>query len=113
MSDDERPGFPQLGDLLQTAQRMQQEIGRVQQQLATKTVEGSAGGGMVIATVNGRQQLVSIHVEPQIVDPQEIEMLQDLIVAATNQALSKAAEMTREELAAVTGGLPIKIPGLL
>ena len=104
---------PNIGDLLQTAQRMQEEIGRIQQELATKTVEGSAGGGMVVATVNGKQQLVAIRFDKEIVDPSDIEMLQDLVVAAVNQGLSKAQDLQQEELSKLTGGLPISLPGML
>lgn len=105
--------MPNFGDILQTAQRMQQELARVQEQLAQTTVEGSAGGGMVVATVNGRQQLVSISIEREMIDPAEQEMLQDLVVAAVNQALSKAQELAQQEMSKITGGLPIKLPGLL
>ena len=100
-----------LGNLLQTAQRMQKEIGRVQESLAKMTVEGSAGGGMVVVVANGRQQVLSVRMEPAIVDPSEVEMLQDLVVAAANQALAKAAELAQQEMAKVTGGM-INIPGL-
>ncbi|MFH1129784.1 MAG: YbaB/EbfC family nucleoid-associated protein [Pseudomonadota bacterium] len=109
MSDDTPPN---LNDLLQSAQKMQEQLGRVQAQLAKKTVEGSAGGGMVVVVVNGRQQLVSVRIDRQIVDPEDIEMLQDLVVAATNQALSKATELAQQEFAQVSGGFAIKIPGL-
>ena len=98
---------PNLKDVLQTAQRMQQELARVQQELASQVVEGSSGGGMVVAKVNGRSQLVSISFEQEIVDANEVEMLQDLVVAAVNQALSKASELAQREMSQVTGGLPI------
>jgi DNA-binding YbaB/EbfC family protein len=101
-----------LTDLIQTAQKMQQELGKVQQELADKTVEGSAGGGMVVAVANGRQQLVSIHIEEEVVDPQEIEMLQDLVLAAVNQALSNAAELAQQEMARATGQMNLNITGL-
>ncbi|MCA9670981.1 MAG: YbaB/EbfC family nucleoid-associated protein [Myxococcales bacterium] len=105
-------GMPNLGDLLQSAQRMQQEMSRVQDELAKKTVDGSAGGGMVIARVNGKQQVLSVTIEKAIVDPDEIEMLQDLVVAAVNQALAKASEMAQDEMSKITGGMMLKVPGL-
>jgi hypothetical protein len=79
--------------------------------MATKTVEASSGGGMVSVTVNGRQEVLSIKIEPEVVNPEDVEMLQDLIQAAVNDALRKAQEMVSQEMAKVTGGL--KIPGLL
>jgi len=110
MSDGTGPSFQ---DLLQTAQRMQQELARVQSELAHKTVEGSAGGGMVVAVVNGRQQLVSLRIEQQVVDPNDVPMLQDLVVAAVNQALAKASELAQQEMAKVTGQVNLKLTGLL
>jgi len=109
--ENEQGGVPDLGNLLQTAQKMQEELGRVQGELAKKIVEGSAGGGMVVARANGRQQLVSISFEKEIVDPDETEMLQDLVVAAVNQALSKAADMAQQEMGKITGGM-LNIPGM-
>jgi len=99
-----------IQDLMKQAQRMQQEMMRIQQELATKTVEASSGGGMVTVVVNGRQELVSISIEPNVVDPDDLEMLQDLIMAAVNEGLAKSQEMVKEEMAKVTGGL--SIPGL-
>jgi nucleoid-associated protein EbfC len=110
MSDGTAPTFQEL---LQTAQKMQQEINKVQTELSQKTVEGSAGGGMVVAVANGRQQLLSLRIEKEVVDPNEIAMLQDLIVAAVNQALVKAAELAQQEMARVTGQINLKITGLL
>lgn len=101
-----------FSELIQTAQKVQQELGKIQQELADKTVEGSAGGGMVVAVANGRQQLVSIHIEKEVVDPQEIGMLQDLVVAAVNQALAKAAELAQQEMARATGQMNLNITGL-
>jgi DNA-binding YbaB/EbfC family protein len=103
---------PTFQDLLQTAQRMQQELSRVQSELAQKRVEGSAGGGMVTAVANGRQQLISLQIEKEVVDPSDIAMLQDLVVAAVNQALAKAAELAQQEMARVTGQVNLKLPGL-
>jgi hypothetical protein len=104
---------PSFQELLQTAQRMQQEIGKVQTELAQRRVEGSAGGGMVVAVANGRQQLLAVKIEREVVDPNEIPMLQDLVVAAVNQALAKAAEVAQQEMSKVTGQMNLKITGLL
>jgi nucleoid-associated protein EbfC len=101
-----------MEDLFKTVQQAQQELGRVQAELSKKTVEGSAGGGMVKAVVNGRQQLVSLHIEDDVATGGDTEMLQDLIVAAVNQALSKAAELAQEDFSQIAGGLSMKIPGL-
>ena len=109
MSDGSGPSFQ---DLLQTAQRVQAELARVQAELAQKSVEGSAGGGMVVATANGRQQLLAVRIEREVVDPNEIPMLQDLVVAAVNQALAKAAELAQQEMAKVTGGMNLNLGGL-
>ena len=105
-------GPQKLQDLLATAQRMQQEIGRIQEGLSKKVVEGSAGGGMVVAVANGKQELVSITIEKEIIVPDEGEMLQDLVVAAVNQAMRAAATLAQEEMSKVAGGIPFKIPGI-
>jgi len=84
---------------------------KLQEELAEKTVESSSGGGMVKVTANGRQQIVSIQVEKEVVDPDDVEMLQDLILAAVNDALAKAQEMVSSEMSKLTGGL--NIPGLM
>ncbi|MBN1883088.1 MAG: YbaB/EbfC family nucleoid-associated protein [Deltaproteobacteria bacterium] len=99
-----------IQDLMKQAQRMQQEMMRIQQELAMKTVEASSGGGMVTVVINGRQELMSISIEPSVVDPDDVEMLQDLIMAAVNEGLAKSQDMVKDEMAKVTGGL--SIPGL-
>ncbi len=101
-----------LRQLLDTAQRVQQEMAQAQDRLGRLTVEGSAGGGMVLVTANGRQQITSIRIEAQMLDPADVEMLQDLVMAATNAALTKAATAAQEEMSKVTGGLNLQIPGL-
>ncbi|NIR48790.1 YbaB/EbfC family nucleoid-associated protein [candidate division KSB1 bacterium] len=106
---------PGMGDLLKQAQKMQEKLQKVQDQLADLTVEGSAGGGMVTAVANGKQEIVEIHIDKQVVDPDDVEMLEDLVVAAVNQALEKAQEMASQEMGKAAGGmLPggMKIPGL-
>ncbi|MBW2734996.1 MAG: YbaB/EbfC family nucleoid-associated protein [Deltaproteobacteria bacterium] len=104
--------MPNFGDLLQSAQQMQQNLARIQQELERKAVEGSAGGGMVKATVNGRHQVLKIEIEKGIVDPDDVGMLEDLVVAAINQAMTKATEVAKEQLSEATGGLPMNIPGI-
>jgi|SRR5512137_609843 nucleoid-associated protein EbfC len=100
---------------MQQIKVLQEKMAKIQEELATKTVESSAGGGMVTAVMNGRQELVSLKLEPQVVDPQDIEMLQDLIVAAVNDALRKAQELAASDMGKLAGGLNIpglKLPGL-
>jgi nucleoid-associated protein EbfC len=100
---------------MQQIKVLQEKMAKVQEELATKTVESSAGGGMVTAVMNGRQELVSLKLEPQVVDPEDIEMLQDLIVAAVNDALRKAQELAATDMGKLAGGLNIpglKLPGL-
>ena len=99
-----------LGNLMKQAQKMQEQMMRVQEELAAKTVEATAGGGMVTVVVNGKHELVSLKVEREVVDPDDIEMLQDLVVAAVNEGVRRAQEMAAEEMSKVTGG--INIPGL-
>lgn len=99
-----------FGKLMKQAQKMQEQMMRVQEELAAKTVEATAGGGMVTVVVNGKHELVSLKVEREVVDPDDIEMLQDLVVAAVNEGVRRAQEMAAEEMSKVTGG--INIPGL-
>jgi DNA-binding YbaB/EbfC family protein len=90
--------------------QMQQDMARVQAELETATVEGSAGGGVVTAMVTGKQQLVSLTIDPSAVDPEDVDMLQDLVVAAVNDALKASVQLAEQKMGAVTAGL--KIPGL-
>ena len=99
-----------LGNIMKQAQKMQAQIAKVQEELADKTVEASAGGGMVTVVVNGKQEVLSIKIEPEVIDVQDTEMLQDLVVAAVNEGLRKSQEMVAEEMKKITGGL--QIPGL-
>jgi len=92
------------------AQQMQQEMLRIQTELETLTVDGSAGGGVVTAVVTGKQGLVSVTIDPSAVDPSDVDMLQDLIVAAVNDALRSSRTVAEEKMAAVTGGL--RLPGM-
>ena len=101
-----------FGNMMKQIKLLQQKMQKIQEELAEKTVEGSAGGGMVTAVVNGKQELLGIKIDKEVVDPDDVEMLQDLIVAAVNQALKKSQEMMNEEMSKLTGGLGINIPGL-
>jgi len=99
-----------LGNLMREAQRLQAEMAKAQEAAKQKTVEASAGGGMVSVVANGAGQIVSIRIDREVVNPEDVEMLQDLIVAACNEALRRASEMVSEEVSKLTGGL--QIPGL-
>ena len=99
-----------FGNLIKQAQQIQAKMARLQEELAQKTVEASAGGGMVTVVVNGRHELVSIRIEKDVVNPEDVEMLQDLVVAAVNEGIRKAQEMASTEMSKLTGG--INIPGL-
>ena len=99
-----------FGDMLKQAQKLQADMLKMQEEAGKKTVEAAAGGGMVTAVVNGKQQLVSIRLEKEVVDPEDVEMLQDLIVAAVNEGIKKSQALVAGEMGKLTGGM--KIPGL-
>ena len=99
-----------MANLQRMAQQMQQEMVRVQSELAETTIDGSAGGGVVRATVTGKQELLSVTIDPGAVDPDDVEMLQDLVVAAVNDALRASRELAESKMAALTGGL--RLPGM-
>ena len=98
-----------FGNLAKMAQQMQAEMARVQSELEAMQLEGTAGGGAVTATVTGKQELVSIRIDRDVVDPDDVEMLQDLVTAAVNDALRRARETEGQKMSQVTGGL--RIPG--
>jgi DNA-binding YbaB/EbfC family protein len=100
-----------MGNMMKQAQQLQKKMLKLQEELAEKTVETSSGGGMVKVVANGKQQIESIHIEKEVVDPDDVGMLQDLIVAAVNDALAKSQEMSSSEMAKITGGL--NIPGMM
>ncbi len=102
--------FGGLGDIMKQAQQLQERLGQVQEQASAKTVEASAGGGMVTAVMNGKLELLSLRIEPEVAKSGDTEMLQDLIIAAVNQVIRNAQQMMADEMKKVTGGL--KIPGL-
>ncbi len=99
-----------IGNIMKQAQQMQARIARVQQELEVKEVEATAGGGMVTARVNGKQQLLDLQIEKDVVDPEDVEMLQDLVLAAVNEAIKKSQDMIQQEMSKVTGGM--NIPGM-
>ncbi|HEY7714633.1 MAG TPA: YbaB/EbfC family nucleoid-associated protein [Candidatus Binatia bacterium] len=100
-----------MGNLLKQAQEMQARMAKIQEELGNKTVQGSAGGGMVQVTVNGQFNITAVQVEPSVINAAEKEMLEDLILAAVNDGMRKARELVSTEMSKLTGG--IKIPGLM
>lgn len=96
--------------MMKQVQKMQADMARLQEELAQRTVEASSGGGMINVVVNGKQEVMSIKIKPEVVDPDDVEMLEDLLVAAVKEAMRKSQEMVAEEMNKITGG--IKIPGM-
>ncbi|HHU69910.1 MAG TPA: YbaB/EbfC family nucleoid-associated protein [Thermoanaerobacterales bacterium] len=103
-------GGMNMGKMMKQVQKMQDQMQKLQEELEERTVEATVGGGVVSVTVNGQKELKEIKISPEAVDPDDIEMLQDLIIAAVNEALNKADEMVASEMQKITGGM--KIPGL-
>jgi DNA-binding YbaB/EbfC family protein len=99
-----------MGNIMKQAQQMQQKMLKMQEEMAERTVEASVGGGMVTVVANGRSEVISVKIEPQAVDPEDVDMLEDLVLAGVNEALRKAQEMMANEMTKLTGGM--KIPGL-
>jgi DNA-binding YbaB/EbfC family protein len=102
--------FGNMADMMKQAQAMQERLGKIQEEAETKTVEASAGGGMVTITANGGMKIIKIAIDPEVLKSEDPEMLQDLLVAATNEALRKAKELMAEEVKGLTGGMGI--PGM-
>ena len=107
------PGFGggNMGNLMKQAQKMQKDMQKLQEELQERTVEASAGGGAITVVATGKKEIKEINIKPEVVDPDDVEMLQDLILAAVNEALRKADEMVNSEMSKITGGLG-GIPGL-
>jgi len=106
-------GIPNMGNLMKQAQQFQTKMAKLQEELGQKTVEASSGGGMVTVVVNGQQEVISIKIDPEVVDPDDIDMLQDLVLAAVNDGVTRAKNMVNEEMGKLTGGLNLpNIPGL-
>ena len=103
-------GMPNMSQLMKQAQQFQSKMAKLQEELEARSVEASAGGGMVTVVANGKQEIVSIRIDREVIDPDDPEMLQDLIMAAVNDAMSRAKEMVNEEMGKLTKGL--NIPGL-
>jgi DNA-binding YbaB/EbfC family protein len=100
-----------MKNLMKQAQQLQNKMAKMQEEMAEKTVETTAGGGMVKVVANGKQEVISIHIEKEVVDPEDVEMLQDLILAAVNEALMQSQKMVSDEMGKLTGGM--NIPGLM
>lgn len=110
-----RGGFPGMGgpnmqQLARQAQKLQQQMAKMQEELEAREFEASAGGGMVTAKVNGAKELIALEIKPEAVDPDDVEMLSDMVLAAVNEALRVAGEVTEREMGKLTGGL--SMPGL-
>lgn len=99
-----------MQDLMKQAQKMQQDLMKAQEELSSRVVEGTAGGGMVTVKLNGKHEMLGIKIDPQVVDPEDVEMLEDLVMAAYREASDKVSSSSEEELSKLTGGM--KIPGL-
>jgi nucleoid-associated protein EbfC len=108
------PGFGggNMGNLMKQAQKMQKDMAKVQEDLELKTVEATAGGGAITVVVSGKKELKEINIKPEVVDPDDVEMLQDLILAAVNEAIRKADEMVNSEMGKITGGMGGGFPGM-
>lgn len=100
-----------LGDLMKQAQQLQTKLSRIQEEAGNKTIDASAGGNMITAVMNGRLELMTLRIDPSVMENGDVEMLQDLVIAAVNEAIRKAQKMMAEEMGKVAGGL--KIPGLM
>ena len=101
-----------MGKMMKQARKLQQQIGKVQEELGSKTVEASTGGGMVKVVATGKRELQSIEISREVVDPDDIDMLQDLTLAAVNEALRKAEELATGEMNKIAGGMNLNLPGL-
>lgn len=107
------PGFGgNMGNLMKQAQKMQKDMAKMQEELQEKTVEVTAGGGAITVVATGKKEIKEITIKPEVVDPDDVEMLQDLILASVNEALRKADDMVNEAMGKITGGLGGGIPGL-
>jgi nucleoid-associated protein EbfC len=99
-----------FGNLMKEAQRLQQQMAQLQEEVAQRKVEATAGGGMVTVEANGKQEILSIKIDREVINPEDAQMLEDLVLAACNEALRKSRELVQQELGKLTGGL--KLPGL-
>ncbi len=107
-------GMPNMGNIMKQAQQFQNKMAKLQEELGHKTIEATSGGGMVTVVVNGNQEMVSISIDKEVVDPEDVEMLQDLVLAAVNDGMARAKKMVNDEMGKLTGGLNLpNIPGLM
>ena len=106
------PGLPNMSGMMKQIQKMQEKIAQVQEGLEAKTVVGESGGGMVKVTANGKQHIVKIEIDKEVINPSDVEMLEDLVLAAVNKALVDAGKIAQEEMSKVTSGILPNIPGL-
>lgn len=104
------PGMGNMQGMLRQAQKMQEEMTKLQEEMEAKTIEASSGGGAVTVTVSGKKEIISVKISPEAVDPEDVETLEDLILAATNEALRQAEEMMTNAMGRITGGM--NIPGI-
>ncbi len=102
-----------MGKIMKQARQLQEKMAKLQEELAKQTVEASTGGGMVKVVANGKREIQSIEISREVVNPDEIDMLQDLTLAAVNEALRKAEELASNEMAKIAGGLNLKLPGMM
>ncbi|MCH8021268.1 YbaB/EbfC family nucleoid-associated protein [candidate division KSB1 bacterium] len=100
-----------MGDIMKQAQKMQEKMQKIQDELADLQVEASSGGGMVTVVANGKQEILEVRIDKQVVDPEDVEMLEDLVVAAVNQAMEKAQELANDEMGKAAGGMLGNLPG--
>ena len=104
-------GMGGMGNMLKQAQKMQKRLLELQQELKERVVEGAAGGGMVRVAANGQQEILSVKIDPEAVNPEDVELLEDMVLAAVGQALEKSRQMAQDEMGKVTGGL--QLPGMM
>lgn len=102
-----------MGKILKQARQLQEKMAKLQEELASKTVEATTGGGMVKVVANGKREIQKIEISREVVNPDDVEMLQDLTLVAVNEALRKAEELATSEMGKIAGGLNLKIPGLM
>ncbi|MFY0761155.1 YbaB/EbfC family nucleoid-associated protein [Metabacillus dongyingensis] len=105
-----RGGMGNMQKMMKQMQKMQKDMAKAQEELAEKTIEGTAGGGMVTVTINGNKEVVDVNIKEEVVDPEDIDMLQDLVLAATNDALKKMEELTNDTMGKFTKGM--NLPGM-